>query len=284
MAVFQYYLDKAGKWRWRLRANNNEIIAASEQGFVNKNDCVNSIGLIKNYVQDAEIRIFNDEKEYTIYTPGEAKPVEETIVESPQRWRRWLWWLLAAILFIVLLLVLCNLGGEKETVDLEKNTTVVESIEQEPGLTSSEPVAETETVETVQPVTETKAVETVEPAAEKEVVKEEPVQTVSGTSGTTKNITVAAGDNLWNIAQDEYKSSFLWPIIYLDNQDKITDPDKLIPGLDLTVEPLAGIYPNLTSDDEAKLSQGYQAAYKVYQQLGKEDADSYKNVAEKYSR
>ncbi len=31
--------DKAAKWRWRLTANNNEIVCASTQGFSRKLDC-----------------------------------------------------------------------------------------------------------------------------------------------------------------------------------------------------------------------------------------------------
>ena len=31
--------DKASKWRWKLTANNNEIVCASSQGFSRKLDC-----------------------------------------------------------------------------------------------------------------------------------------------------------------------------------------------------------------------------------------------------
>jgi uncharacterized protein YegP (UPF0339 family) len=34
---FYIYLDRAGEWRWRLRAaGNNEIIADSAEGYVSK--------------------------------------------------------------------------------------------------------------------------------------------------------------------------------------------------------------------------------------------------------
>ncbi len=43
---FQVYKDKAGEYRWRLRADNYEIIATGE-GYVNKSDCLHCIDLVK---------------------------------------------------------------------------------------------------------------------------------------------------------------------------------------------------------------------------------------------
>jgi uncharacterized protein YegP (UPF0339 family) len=36
---FTIQRDKAAKWRWKLVANNNEIVACSSQGFARKLDC-----------------------------------------------------------------------------------------------------------------------------------------------------------------------------------------------------------------------------------------------------
>ncbi|MCH8343700.1 MAG: DUF1508 domain-containing protein [Planctomycetes bacterium] len=44
---FNIYKDKVGEWRWRLRAANNEIIAAGE-GYKNKVDCLHAIDLVKS--------------------------------------------------------------------------------------------------------------------------------------------------------------------------------------------------------------------------------------------
>lgn len=46
MPRFNVYEDKAGEWRWRMRADNNEIIAVSE-GYTTKQNCVENIRLIK---------------------------------------------------------------------------------------------------------------------------------------------------------------------------------------------------------------------------------------------
>lgn len=41
------YKDVQGYWRWRLYADNNRIIADSGEGYVNKQDCLNGISLVK---------------------------------------------------------------------------------------------------------------------------------------------------------------------------------------------------------------------------------------------
>lgn len=39
---FLFYKDKAGKYRYRRTALNNEIVAASTQGYVDFDDCINN--------------------------------------------------------------------------------------------------------------------------------------------------------------------------------------------------------------------------------------------------
>ncbi len=43
---FEIYKDKAGEFRWRLRADNKEIIASGE-GYKAKRDALHCIDLIK---------------------------------------------------------------------------------------------------------------------------------------------------------------------------------------------------------------------------------------------
>lgn len=51
---FEIYLDKAGEFRFRLKARNGEPIAASE-GYVAKAGCLNGIESVRKNVVDAEI-------------------------------------------------------------------------------------------------------------------------------------------------------------------------------------------------------------------------------------
>ena len=51
---FEIYLDKAGEYRFRLKARNGEIIATSE-GYKAKTSCENGIESVKKNAPDAEI-------------------------------------------------------------------------------------------------------------------------------------------------------------------------------------------------------------------------------------
>jgi uncharacterized protein YegP (UPF0339 family) len=44
---FEVYKDKAGKYRFRLKAGNGEIIAIASQGYITKNSCIKGIKSVK---------------------------------------------------------------------------------------------------------------------------------------------------------------------------------------------------------------------------------------------
>lgn len=54
MAKFEVYKDRREEFRWRLRADNNEIIAVSE-GYTSKAGCKNGIESVKKNAPKAEI-------------------------------------------------------------------------------------------------------------------------------------------------------------------------------------------------------------------------------------
>ena len=51
---YQVYLDKAGEYRFRLKARNGEIIAASE-GYKSKASCLNGIDSVKRNAPESPI-------------------------------------------------------------------------------------------------------------------------------------------------------------------------------------------------------------------------------------
>jgi large subunit ribosomal protein L21 len=51
---FEIYEDKAGDWRWRLRASNGELLAVPEQGFSSKAGVVRALDVIRRNVAAAE--------------------------------------------------------------------------------------------------------------------------------------------------------------------------------------------------------------------------------------
>lgn len=44
---YRIYIDTARQWRWRLIAANGRIVADSAESYVNKNDCLHGIALVK---------------------------------------------------------------------------------------------------------------------------------------------------------------------------------------------------------------------------------------------
>lgn len=51
---FEYYKDKKGKYRFRLKAGNGEIIATSE-AYESKSGCLNGIESVRKNASDAEL-------------------------------------------------------------------------------------------------------------------------------------------------------------------------------------------------------------------------------------
>lgn len=52
---FEVYQDKAGKYRFRLKAGNGEVIASSE-AYESKAGCMNGIESVKKNAADADIK------------------------------------------------------------------------------------------------------------------------------------------------------------------------------------------------------------------------------------
>ena len=56
MAMFQIFKDKSGEWRWRLRADNNQIIATPGESYKKLSTCIRGIKLVKKLSQEAKIK------------------------------------------------------------------------------------------------------------------------------------------------------------------------------------------------------------------------------------
>lgn len=55
MARFEIYPDAAGWYRWRLVANNNQIVASSGESFSSKQSAVNAAYRIKELAPNAPV-------------------------------------------------------------------------------------------------------------------------------------------------------------------------------------------------------------------------------------
>ena len=68
---FEVYQDKAGEFRFRLKARNGQIVATGE-GYKQLASCLNGVDSVKRNAPDAEIIKAED----VIVKPGAAKPVD----------------------------------------------------------------------------------------------------------------------------------------------------------------------------------------------------------------
>jgi uncharacterized protein YegP (UPF0339 family) len=46
----EFYKDQSGEWRWRLKADNGEIVGAATEGFKNLIDCEYNYKTLRNVV------------------------------------------------------------------------------------------------------------------------------------------------------------------------------------------------------------------------------------------
>ena len=51
----EFYKDKKGEFRWRLKAPNGEMIANGGEGYKTSQSCENGYESVKKYAQDAVI-------------------------------------------------------------------------------------------------------------------------------------------------------------------------------------------------------------------------------------
>ena len=54
-ASFEVYKDKAGEYRWRLRAMNKQILATSGEGYKEKRSCLAAIESVKRAAVEAPV-------------------------------------------------------------------------------------------------------------------------------------------------------------------------------------------------------------------------------------
>ena len=54
-ATFEVYQDKGGEFRWRLRAQNAQVLATSSEGYKEKRSCLAAIDSVKKHAPDAPV-------------------------------------------------------------------------------------------------------------------------------------------------------------------------------------------------------------------------------------
>ena len=84
MAIFQYYTDKGGRWRWRLRNDDGKIIAVSGEGFAEKEECLEDLQTAREISEISEVRINETEEDFTIHREAVEPEPEKTIEPEPE--------------------------------------------------------------------------------------------------------------------------------------------------------------------------------------------------------
>lgn len=59
---FILYKDAKGEWRWNYNSANHKIIAMSSESYINKQDAINGINLVKNGAAGARVYDKTQEK------------------------------------------------------------------------------------------------------------------------------------------------------------------------------------------------------------------------------
>lgn len=85
MAEFEIYKDQnnPGEFRWRLRANNNEIIADSGESYRDKDDCEHGIELVKTQSPSATVQDLTWRRATTVGAGSRSMAPALSILYSP---------------------------------------------------------------------------------------------------------------------------------------------------------------------------------------------------------
>jgi nucleoid DNA-binding protein len=93
---------------------------------------------------------------------------------------------------------------------------------------------------------------------------QKPEETKPRPVATPSSYIIPEGTHLFRLARDLYGNEYFWVLIYKANQDKITNPDQVISGLNLVIPSLEGTKDQLTRNDSLALSEGYRLLYDYY--------------------
>jgi uncharacterized protein YegP (UPF0339 family) len=52
--------DKAGEFRWRLQATNNEVVADSNEAYKSKDSCLHGIEVVRQIAASAQVNDLTD--------------------------------------------------------------------------------------------------------------------------------------------------------------------------------------------------------------------------------
>jgi uncharacterized protein YegP (UPF0339 family) len=94
-ARFELYEDRGGKWRWRLRHRNGNLIAASGEGYTRKHNAQKGLASVRHNALGATTLLFESEPELPdedeSFEPVAAGESDATIERYEDRAGEWRW-------------------------------------------------------------------------------------------------------------------------------------------------------------------------------------------------
>jgi uncharacterized protein len=83
-AKFEVYKDRGGEFRWRLRAQNTQVLATSGDGYKSKRDCMSGIESVKRAVAEAPVEDMSE----AAAGAGSGDGAGQRPAETPQQGKR----------------------------------------------------------------------------------------------------------------------------------------------------------------------------------------------------
>ncbi|MCF8374587.1 MAG: HU family DNA-binding protein [Bacteroidales bacterium] len=162
-------------------------------------------------------------------------------------------------------------NGENENVADEE---VPDAIEENPD------VMEEKLEATEENAIEEKRTEPKEAPLKKETTESTKKNASSGFAGGVHN--VQEGERLRVIAGKYYSEQTIWPVIFNANKEKIKDPDKLIPNMELVLPAMDGKPGSFSARDKQLITDAFIQTYLRYKALKPEKSFYYLWVAAKW--
>ncbi len=174
---------------------------------------------------------------------------------------------IAAALIVVLILILFVYNYDSEDAGQESElaeSAPVEHIEQ--------PEAPVQNQDGEKPVESSSVEETAAPVQQKpERAQPEEVEHA-----------INEGENLWQLAQRYYDDGYKWPLILLENRDRLSDPDFVPEGVVLNIPVVEKNGGDNDSELKSRLAQGHLLAYNAYKNKDNASALNHLYVAYRY--